>query len=379
MRLKVLQILEATGGGTARHVVDLCHGLVLRGVEVHLAYSPLRMDNILAQALPELEKAGVRCLEVPMRRAPHPSDFIAVFALYRYLRSHGPFTHIHGHSSKAGALARILGLFGGPKVIYTPHAFYTHSLGVGKNLRWIYGIIERALSFSTDALIAVSDYEAKEAFRLGYSRIKTVRIPNGVSLNVESAEEKQQIRRKWNLECDAIVIGFVGRLTSQKSPHVLLEAFSRVTTQHPKALLVMIGDGPLKSWLREKVLELGIENRVVWQGFIDGRWAMRGFDIFALPSEYEGFPYVLLEAMAEGLPIVATCVGGADQAIVDGENGFVVPVGDVMAFAGALDRLLSDEALRLSMGAQSRLRVKEFSVEKMVDATLALYRELAGR
>jgi len=160
---------------------------------------------------------------------------------------------------------------------------------------------------------------------------------------------------------------------------MLLEAFAQVAHNHPQARLVIVGDGPLRTELEARVNALGLADRVFLPGFIDGRWAMRGFDIFALPSEYEGFPYVLLEAMAEGLPIVATCVGGADQAIVDGENGFVVPVGDVIAFAGALDRLLSDEALRLSMGAQSRLRVKEFSVEKMVDATLALYRELAGR
>ena len=87
----------------------------------------------------------------------------------------------------------------------------------------------------------------------------------------------------------------------------------------------------------------------------------------------------LLEAMAEGLPIVATRVGGTDQALVDGDNGFVVPVRDVAAFAGALDRLVSDEALRARMGVQSQARVQEFSVDKMVDATMALYRELVGR
>lgn len=103
---------------------------------------------------------------------------------------------------------------------------------------------------------------------------------------------------------------------------------------------------------------------------------MRAFDIFALSSDYEGFPYVLLEAMAEGLPLVATRVGGTELAIREGENGFVVPIGDIQGFAQSLDLLLSDTALRRRMGENSRIWVQQFTVDKMVEATLALYKEL---
>jgi len=379
MRLKVLQILEATGGGTARHVVDLCHGLVLRGVEVHLAYSPLRMDNILALALPELEKAGVRCLEVPMRRTPHPSDLRALFILNKYVRAFGHFDIIHGQSAKGGALARLLGMLTQGKIVYSPHGFVSFYPTNSGLLGRFYAFMESVLAPLTDAIVVVSKWQINEAAILHYTHNQIRLIPNGLDLHNDNVCSRLEVRKNLHIGLEQVTIGFVGRLAIPKSPLMLLEAFAQVAHNHPQARLVIVGDGPLRTELEARVNALGLADRVFLPGFIDGRWAMRGFDIFALPSEYEGFPYVLLEAMAEGLPIVATCVGGADQAIVDGENGFVVPVGDVIAFAGALDRLLSDEALRLSMGAQSRLRVKEFSVEKMVDATLALYRELAGR
>jgi len=117
---------------------------------------------------------------------------------------------------------------------------------------------------------------------------------------------------------------------------------------------------------------------VYWPGAIDGRMAMRMFDVFTLPSDYEGFPYVLLEAMAEGLPVVSTRVGGSEDAILDGENGFIVPVGDPEAMAGALGRLLSDESLRRRFGRKSLERVQAFSVDKMVEATLEVYKALVG-
>ncbi|MGQ9736047.1 MAG: glycosyltransferase [Thermaceae bacterium] len=110
--MRVFEILEATGGGTARHVTDLCEGLAQRGLEVHLAYSPLRMDFIMREGLGRLQGAGVRLLELPMRRAPHPSDLRALWKLWWYLKDEGPFHLVHGHSAKGGGMARLLRYMG---------------------------------------------------------------------------------------------------------------------------------------------------------------------------------------------------------------------------------------------------------------------------
>jgi len=376
--MRVLHILEATGGGAARHVIDLCEGLARRGLEVHLAYSPLRMDRIMREGLPRLQAAGVQLLEVPMRRAPHPSDLRAIAAIFRHLREAGPFRLLHGHSSKGGGIARLLGLAdsGGHRVIYTPHAFIT----LNPKLLWIeelvYGSIERLLAFRTDALIVGSILEAREALRLGYPKSKVHLIYNGISLDPVSPKGREEVRGRLGLKPQDLVVGFVGRFSQQKAPQLLLEAFAKVAPSFPEARLVMVGDGPLKGALVERARALGLEGAVLWPGFMDGRTAMRAFDIFVLPSLYEGFPYAVLEAMAEGLPVIATAVGGVRDAVANEENGFIVPVGSVEGLAEALSRLMKDESLRLAFGRRSLERVRRFSVEEMVSATLQVYQNL---
>lgn len=375
--MRVLHVLEATGGGTARHVVDLSAGLAQRGVEVHVAYSPLRMDAIWRMGLHKLEQAGVILFPVPMRRAPHPSDASALFALRKYLNKAGPFTLVHGHSSKGGGLARLLRLLGGPPTIYTPNGFITLSPDISAGVQRVYAFVERGLSALTTALIAVSEDEAREAARLGYPAERICIIPNGIDLQAVLQQKREEIRRKWGVDRGDLVVGFVGRFAPQKAPQILLESFAAIAPQHPHARLVMVGSGPLEQDLRRRAEEMGIP--VIWPGFMEGREAMQGFDIFALSSNYEGFPYVLLEAMAAGLPTVSTQVGGTELAITDGENGFLVPVGDIRALSRALHKLLLDGALRHRMGAENQKRVQTFSLDKMVDSTLGLYDEISRR
>ncbi|WP_341871680.1 glycosyltransferase family 4 protein [Meiothermus ruber] len=376
--MRVLHILEATGGGTARHVADLCLGLVGRGLEVHLAYSSLRMDDIFRKALPVLEKAGIQCYELSMRRAPHPGDIKALSLLNSYITQQKGFDIVHGHSSKAGGIARLLGLWNKVSVVYTPHAFVTLAPSLGGLERLVYGLMERILAYRTDALIAVSKDELAEAHRLGYRSRKTHLIPNGIKLEHDVEGTKGGIRASLSLKQDELVVGFVGRFSQQKSPHLLLEAFAKVASCFPLARLVMVGDGVLKQSLLARADELGLIDRVIWPGFMDGRLAMRAFDVFVLPSNYEGFPYVLLEAMAEGLPVVSTRVGGSEEAIANGENGFIVPVGNVQALSESICKLLEDAEMRRRFGQKSLERVQAFSVDNMVDSTIALYKQLVA-
>lgn len=373
--MRVLHILEATSGGAAKHVLDLCEGLAKRGVEVHLIYSPLRMDGLFQTGMERLREAGVKLSSFPMRREPHISDVGALRYLRTYVIRHGPFVLIHAHSSKAGGLARLLRILGGPPVVYTPHAFATLSKNFGRLAYLTYEVAERFLANFTSVLIAGSAYEAKEAKRLGYQKLAIVH--QGIDLAELPLGSRDEIRQEWGIAPDAIVIGFVGRLAPQKAPWVLVDAFQRVSAKYPAALLVMVGDGPLKGKLLEMIQQKGLLGRVLLPGFMEGRRAMRGFDIFVLASEYESFGYVLVEAMAEGLPIVTTKVGVAEEIVTEGENGFLVPTGDVEAFARAFDRLISDVALRRRMGEANRVRVQRFSVDTMVEAILRIYEEVA--
>jgi glycosyltransferase involved in cell wall biosynthesis len=234
------------------------------------------------------------------------------------------------------------------------------------------------LGWLSDAIILVSEDERRHAVEVGLPPRKLFVIPNGIRLR-PPPPAAESLRARLGLTNGELCIGFVGRFVSQKAPQTLLKAFAALAGRFPQARLVMVGDGALDAALRDDAQKLGIADRVRWPGPLEGASAMFAFDIFALPSRYEGFPYVLLEAMAARLPVVMTQVGGAGTLVRDGENGFVVPPDRPELLGEALERLLKDESLRKSMGARSIEFVQEFSIEKMVEKTVVLYRLLATR
>ncbi len=375
--MRIIQVVEATAGGVARHVVDLCLGLTSIGIELHILASDKRMDETWRAGLSLLKEAGVRLVSLPLFRAPHPSDIGALLFLLKHMKNRGPFDLIHGHSSKAGGIIRLAKNFAGIPTVYTPHAFVTLSLNPFNKA--VYGLIERMLVTFTDGVIAVSEREYFEALRLGFPREKVRIIPNGISLQSPPREAREAIRKSWGIRAEATVIGYVGRFDRQKNPSLLLEAFGRITYRYPNTYLVMVGAGPLLDEVKGRAKLLGILDKVVFPGFLPGRKVIHAFDIFALSSDFEGFPYVLLEAMAEGLPIVATKVGGTEMVLEHGKNGFVVPIREVTAFAESLEILLRRPDLRRMFGLRSLERVHEFTVSKMVEETLAFYTELLGK
>ncbi len=369
--MRVLWIVEAAGGGTARHALDLAAGLAREGVEVHLFFNPRRADAVWRRGKPRAEAAGVRLLPLSMRAWPEPMDAARVFGLLRYLRERGPFDLVHGHSSKGGVLARALRRFGGPPAVYTPHAFASLRPGIGGRLA---AAAERMLAPYTDALIAVSPDEAAEAERLGYPSDRVHVIPNGLDPEDFSPLSRREARARLGLPEAVRVVGFLGRFEGQKDPLLLLEAFALIGPDFPDALLALAGGGPLAPRLKARARSLGIESRVRFLGFRAPEEALPAFDLLALPSRYEGMPYVLLEALWAGVSVVATQVGGAS--FVLGEVGLLVPPGDRRALAGALARLLADAGERGLRARAARARAARFSLRRMVSETLLLYRRI---
>lgn len=187
------------------------------------------------------------------------------------------------------------------------------------------------------------------------------------------------MRHELGVSDDTPVIGFVGRLVAQKAPEVLVRAFANIASSLPNAVLAMVGSGPLEEELRLLCGGLGIAERVLFLGERPASGVLAAFDIFALPSRNEGLPYVLLEAMAAGLPIVATSTAGVELLLTDGLEGTVVPPDDVERLAAALGRLADDANLRTNWGRAARVRVADFTVDAMVNRTLAAYRRLATK
>ncbi len=165
----------------------------------------------------------------------------------------------------------------------------------------------------------------------------------------------------------------MARLDKQKDHASLLEAARLV----PDAVFVLVGDGPLREELEDRATRLGVEERVLFLGWReDIPEVLACADLFVLPSLYEGLPLALLEAMAAGLPIVATAIGGTSEAVVDGVTGLLVPPGEPRSLAAAIRRALDDEGLARRLGAASRERVRrEFSAAAMARRTVSIYEE----
>lgn len=364
--MRILQLVESAGAGVGRHVLDLTAGLLDREHEVHLLYSPERANAAFRARLDSLCNRN-RCFvsQLPMQRGPHWTDLQAVMRLRTYARRRGPFDAAHFHSSKAGLIGRLALAGAGIRRVYTPHALYT--LGSGRAARAVVAFGERFLARVCEDVILVSSAEFDHAVSIGLPGNRLHVIHPGITIGTHS-------KRNGDFTGD-VRIGFVGRLVEQKAPETLLAAFQILASQWKRnARLLMVGEGPLRPRLQTLAARLGIADRVTWMGALDGAAAMRRFDIFALTSRYEGFPYVILEAMSAALPIVATRVGGTSETIRDGENGFLAPVGGAHAIARALAVLVDDASLRDRMGSQSRRMLGQFTLDRMIDRTLGLYR-----
>lgn len=394
--MRVLQVMECTIGGTRRHLRDLVHGLLRRGVEVEVACAALR-DPRMLQDIEGMRAAGARVHAIPMVRRIAPAR-----DAWHALRLAGVvldrrFDVIHTHSSKAGALGRTAGLLcSGAVRVHTPHtfafSFAEGRAGQGGESAGPAGVVlgtERLLGRWTHAMIHVSASEREEGQRFRVVPAARARVvPNGIDPAVfraalpadpARASLRAAVRSELGLPESARIVGGVGLLNDAKGFDVLVAALPLLPAD---AHVLVIGHGEREAELRRQAGSMGVAPRLHLAGWRDDLPRMHAaMDVFALPSRWEGLPYALLEAMASGLPCVSTDVNGSRDVLAGQPPcGLLVPREDPPALAAALTRLLDDAELRARLSALGPPRVAAaFSVDGMLDATLALYRELLGR
>ncbi len=364
--LRILQVIEPSGGGSGRHVVDLTRGLAAGGEKVSVVYSPVRADPWFPQALASIELERLEPLD--MWRSIGPRDLGSALRLSAFIRQHGPFDIVHGHSSKAGALTRLVAPREAGR-IYTPHAFRIMDAALSGPGRLLYGQIEHWLAARTDLVLVGSEQEFQAALEIGVAEAKLRLIPFGIDPG--PLPSRLQARATLGLNADDPVVGFVGRLEPQKAPERAVTAVAAMADKRTR--LVVIGEGALLEQTQEEARRAGLAERVLFAMAIDGQMAMPAFDALIVPSRYESFGYVFLEARAAGIPIVTSAVGLAAEASEQGPDMIVVESpDDPIAWAAALETMLAR-----GRAAEARDARPGRSVERMVREIRAVYTEVA--
>lgn len=357
-------------GGLERMVIDLATTQQRQGHQCQVLC--LFESGALAQ---ELTTQGI-----PVR-ACHKHRGVDLRALFRLrravtehatdvLHTHNAVAHYHAVWGSRGLVLQ--------RVLNTRH-------GMGANRRsgrreWLY---RRALA-RTDVVATVCEAARDDVVRRGIVPLVKARVvPNGIRVGAfrqASPERRASLRQALGLGPQTRVIGSVGRLNWAKDQASLIRAFGLVQRQLPDTVLLLIGNGELRTELQQCAVTEGLAERVHFLGDrSDVQELLPGLDLFALSSLSEGYSMALLEACASALPIVATAVGGNGEIVRDGVSGRLVPAGDSAGLAAAITALLSDSSQALALATTARAWVEvEGSIESMAARYDALYHDVAG-
>jgi glycosyltransferase involved in cell wall biosynthesis len=368
--IRVLQLITSLErGGAENHLLALLTHADRRAFELETAV--LSGDGEL---VPVFRQAGI---PVHLLRSRSRFDPLALGRLVRLLRD-GHFDILHSHLFRADIYAGLAVARLGerrPLLVSTRHnddRFF---------LNPFVGLVHYGVSSRQDLIIAISDHIARFTVSRGVRHPERVRrVYHGLEPPVTKALERegQHIRQELGIGPDEFLVGNVGRLALQKGQRHLIAAMPLLLERVPRARAIIAGGGDLEEYLRDLASEMGVAERVHVLGpRKDVPALMHAIDVFVMPSIWEGFGLVLLEAMAAGRPIVASRVATIPEVVADGETGLLVPAGDPLALATALAELAEQPAMATRMGEAGRERLRrQFSVEKMVGDTELLYREL---
>ena len=356
-------VFSLDAGGMELGVVKLVNGL---SGSVESSICSTRPAGELRRLL----NPHVRLFEGRRREGNDPRT---VWQLYKTFRRERPdIVHTHGWGTLiegllAARLARV------PALVHGEHG----TLQLKRHQRWA----QRVAWSRADRVLSVSSRLAdRMTSQIGFpsSRVSTIR--NGVDLSRFGAVGRMDARRQLGLPERAAIVGAVGRLVPVKDHASLVTAVKQMRESGVEVTLVIAGEGPLRHALQRQIVSLGLEQSVHLLGHRpDVEAVLAALDVFVLSSSSEGLPNTVLEAMATGLPVVSTRVGGAEEVVVDGQTGILVPPHSAEALAAALGGLLTDSRRRQSMGIAGRQRVEsQFALSNTLGRYEELYMTLAA-
>lgn len=364
-QLKILHAVRAPVGGIFRHIIDLANGQANRGHQVGIIADSLtggdRADAALAEIGPRLA-LGVH--RVAIHREPRPTDVWA-WLRFRQLISKLKPDVLHGHGAKAGAFVRLKSRASDTIRIYTPHGGSLHyPLDTLKGA--LYGRLERWLMDNTDLFLFESAF-ARDTYQrmIGTPKGLVRCVFNGVTANEFDPVPKAE---------DATDIVYVGEFRRIKGADLLIDAVARLHADGKPLTLTLAGDGEEMQALKDQVERLGLSNSVRFIGHVKARHGFSKGRLLVVPSRGDSMPYVVIEAGAAGIPMVAANVGGIPEIFGEYNDALFAPNIPV-AMADAIEVAMEDPDAALARAKALRERIfLHFSQKAMVDGVIAGYR-----
>jgi glycosyltransferase involved in cell wall biosynthesis len=364
--LRILHATRAPVGGIFRHILDLANGQADRGHEVGIIADSLTGGERASQALAEIAprlKLGVH--RIAIHREPRPTDALVWAHFMRMIQRLKPDV-LHGHGAKAGAFVRLRKRSAHAIRVYTPHGGSLHYKPDSFKGQ-IYGRLERALMNSTDLFLFESAF-ARETYQ------RTIGIPKGLVrcvFNGVTADEFDSVSRAP----DATDVVYVGEFRQIKGADILVDAVARLHADGRPVTLTLAGDGEETAALKAQVERLGLISAVRFIGHVKARHGFAQGKLLVVPSRGDSMPYVVIEAGAAGIPMVAANVGGIPEIFGPFTDALFAPnIG--AAVADAIETAMEDPEAAQTRARALRERIfQHFSQKAMVEGVLTGYRD----
>lgn len=377
-RLHVMQVVGEPVGGIRKHIHAIINGLDADRYQCSYAYSNVHVDARFQKEIQQIRHKLSVELILRVSKRPHPSDLVNLWRLIKAVKKY-KIDIVHGHGAKGGLYARLVSRICGIKSIYTPHGGVVHAM-FSPLEDWLYALIERWLFNKTDYFLFESRYTA-DAYQNKVGR-KCERMAvnyNGIpAVDMASVRARAQLLEKQTTLDALLHVGVFGMLRPQKGQVYAIGAIEQLRNQGLKVKLHLFGEGADRPALQNMIRLKKLDGLVTFYGDVSDTEAhMYSMDVVLIPSLFESFGYVAVEALALGRPVVATSVGGLKE-IIDNEVGLVVSAENEMDIVEAIEFVINHNDLIRDRVLKGQHKWREcFTESKMLAGVDAAYQEVS--
>lgn len=340
-----------------------------QGWEVHVAAQGDRQ-------LPYVDKK----YNIPIQRSPFRKENLDAYRRLKSIIEKNKYDIIHCHTPMGGVLTRLAARKArksGTKVLYTAHGF--HFCKGAPHINWLlYYPIERTLSGLTDCLITINKEDFDLAVNHGF-KAKEIRHVHGVGVNTDyyrptNPTEKLLLREELGYYSNQFIMFYAAEFNKNKNQKLLIEAVAQIKDKVPNVKLLLAGDGPLLRECQDLSIKLEVDGLIDFLGYRnDIDMLLKISDIAVASSLREGLPVNIMEAMATGLPVIATINRGHSELVQNGKNGFVIPIGDSQYFASKIREIYCSNELCEKMSKSSNLKMNHYSLSRVASELNGIY------